>query len=111
MMGRLTGVATVDLTPEATVAGVPQLMLDTGGHPTNSSAPQGDPAVQATTAERPVMAVPVLAIAVRFARAIGRKDGGGRAYRSMQQREGFSLDGKAETAGAHLPLHRRRGGR
>src|SRR6266702_3526757 len=32
------------------------------------------------------VAVPVLAIAVRFARAIGRKDGGGRAYRSMARR-------------------------
>jgi hypothetical protein len=72
-MGRLTGVATVNRPLDATVAGVPQLMLDTGGHPTNSSAPQGHPAVQATTAERPVMAVPVLAIAVRLARAIGRK--------------------------------------
>jgi hypothetical protein len=48
------GVATVDLPPEATMAGVPQLMLDTGGYPTNSSAPQGDPAVRATTAERPL---------------------------------------------------------
>jgi len=54
MIGRLTGVATVDLPPEATMAGVPQLMLDTGGYPTNSSAPQGDPAVRATTAERPL---------------------------------------------------------
>ena len=54
MIGRLTGVATVDLPPEATMAGVPQLMLDTGGYPINSSAPQGDPAVRATTAERPL---------------------------------------------------------
>ena len=44
----------IDSAPEATMAGVPQLMLDTGGYPTNSSAPQGDPAVRATTAERPL---------------------------------------------------------
>src|SRR3984893_9171964 len=43
--------------------------------------------------------------------AIVRKDGGASAYRSMQQHREFPLDGTAETAGAHLPLHRRRGGR
>jgi len=42
---------------------------------------------------------------------IVRRDGGASAYRSMQQRRGFPLDGTTETAGADLPLHRRRGGR
>jgi predicted RNA-binding Zn-ribbon protein involved in translation (DUF1610 family) len=40
-----------------------------------------------------------------------RGGGGPSAYRSMQQHRGFPLEGTAETAGAHLPLHRRRGGR
>ena len=48
-----------------------------------------------------------LALAARFA----RKDGGGRAHRSMQQHQGFSLDSKAETTWAHLPLYRRGGRR
>src|SRR6476659_6881638 len=44
-----------------------------------------------------------LALAARFA----PKDGGARAHRSMQQHQGFSLDSKAETTWAHLPLYRR----
>ena len=43
--------------------------------------------------------------------SIVRKGGGASARRSMQQHRGFPLDGTAETAGAHLPLYRRRGGR
>src|SRR5260370_39292954 len=43
-----------------------------------------------------------LALAARFA----RKDGGARAHRSMQQHQGFSLDGNAETTRAHLSLYR-----
>jgi hypothetical protein len=42
---------------------------------------------------------------------IVRKAGGASACRSMQQHRGFPRDGTPETAGAHLPLHRRRGGR
>jgi hypothetical protein len=39
------------------------------------------------------------------------KSGGVIANQSMQQHRGFSDDGEAETAGAHIQLHRRRGGR
>jgi len=39
------------------------------------------------------------------------QSGGASACRSMQQHRGFPLDGTSETAGADLPLHRRRGGR
>ena len=47
-----------------------------------------------------------LAITVRFALAMGDKAGGACGYQSMQQRQGFSLYGKAKTTGANLSLHR-----
>ena len=53
----------------------------------------------------------MLPITSRTSARFARKDGGARAHRSMQQHQRFSLDGKAETTRAHLPLYRRGGRR
>src|SRR5882757_7687650 len=66
---------------------------------TNSREPRGGRYLQCCRSP--------LALAARF----DRKDGGAHAHRSMQQHQGFSLDSKAETTWAHLPLYRRGGRR